>query len=75
MEEEEEGIGAGVGAVVAAGTGGENMIDFQQVASIAHLRGVQKLSNLQNASGAQKLLPKLAIFLKKKIVKSHMNKN
>ena len=28
MEEEGEGIEAGVGAAVAAGTGGENMIDF-----------------------------------------------
>ena len=58
MEEGEEGIGVGVGAAVAAGTGGENMIDYWQVASIAHLRGVLK-SNLQNAAGAQKILLKL----------------
>ena len=60
MEEGEEGIGVGVGAAVAAGTGGENMIDYWQVASIAHFRGVQK-KQLVECCGSPKLLTKIGL--------------
>ena len=54
VEEEEEGIGAGVGAVVAAGTGGENMIDHCKLHPLHIIYEVSQKSNLQNAAGAHK---------------------
>ena len=60
MEEGEEGIGVGVGAAVAAGTGGENMIDYWQVASIAHVRGVLK-KQLAECCGSPKTLTKIGL--------------
>ena len=54
MEEEEEGIEAGVGAAVAAGTGGENMNDCT-------FTKCPKKKQLKECCGSPKTLTKIGL--------------